>query len=113
MNHALPVSKLSSCFKFKGNLFPCEDFPPFTDIVSVIKKCTIPFWNEPWTPTVRQRSPGTKSDNTSSSVSLSQLPLTQSLVLGAETRLELEPQRQPREPGYQDDLKGQEPQLSL
>lgn len=70
MNHTLPVSKLSSCFKFKGNLLPREDFPPFTDIVRIIKKRAIAFWNEPRTPAVGQRSPGNKSDHTSMAVLL-------------------------------------------
>jgi len=107
------VSKLSSCFKFKGNLLPREDFPPLTNTVSVIKRRAITFWNERWTPTVGQRSPGNKADSTSLSGFLSQFPLTQSSGLGAEALLELDPQKQPREPGSLDDLKGQELPLSL
>ena len=71
LDHALPVSQLSPCFKFKGNLFTREDFPPLANIVSIVQKCSVPFWNHPWTSAVRQCSPGTKSDDTSWSLFLS------------------------------------------
>lgn len=53
----LPVSEFPSGFKFKWNLFPSDNFLPFADIMGIIQQRPVFLRNNPWTPTVRQRSP--------------------------------------------------------
>ena len=51
-----PVSEFPSGFKLKWNLFPSDNFLPFTDIMGVIQQCPVFLRNNTWTPTVRQCS---------------------------------------------------------
>lgn len=52
-----PVPEFPSGFKFKRNLFPSDNFLPFTDIMGIIQQCPVFPRNNTWTPTVRQSSP--------------------------------------------------------